>query len=71
MSLARENTSTVTTRNLIAMMAADLIRMGILTCERDAVQALSLCGYRAGDVAVLAEAALQEALKAVVNRRAG
>ena len=46
---------------LILKMAADLRRMGATSSERDAIRALTSCGYRMGDVAILAEDALRAA----------
>lgn len=46
---------------LVLKMAADLRRLGVTSNERDAIRALTSCGYRMGDVAILAEEALFEA----------
>lgn len=46
---------------LILKMAADLRRLGATSSERDAIRALTSCGYRMGDVAILADDALVEA----------
>ena len=51
---------------LVKRMADDLRRHNALVSERDAIRALSACGYRLGDVAVLASEALLEARKKVV-----
>jgi hypothetical protein len=47
-------------------MAAELRRHNALVCERVAIRALCGCGYRLGDVAVLASEALHEARKAII-----
>jgi hypothetical protein len=53
---------------LILKMAADLRRLGATGSERDAIRALTSCGYRMGDVAILAEDALFEARQQTVSR---
>jgi hypothetical protein len=52
---------------LILKMAADLRRRGVPADEREAIRALCDCGYRMGDVAILAEDALFEARQSAVT----
>jgi hypothetical protein len=51
---------------LILKMAGDLRRLGVTGSEADAMRALKKCGYRMGDVAILAEDALFEARRGLV-----
>ena len=49
---------------LVLAMAAELRRDGIPAIEREAIRLLTARGYRMGDVAILAEDALNAARKA-------
>jgi hypothetical protein len=61
------------TERLVAAMASDLVHLGATASERDAIRALTACGYRMGDVALLAEDALiaarQSAVASVMAQR--
>jgi hypothetical protein len=56
---------------MVAKMAADLRRLNVMGSERDAIRALTSCGYRMGDVAILAEDALYAARQGAVTKTMG